>query len=111
MRLELRVSSATTDSGLHPSDPDLSLRRQILRLLFTVFFAAHFFACVFWAVARNYRTPDELDALLADKNAPADVSLFREGCVESSTVRVMEQLQLQASHWNNGQQQSPIKCR
>jgi hypothetical protein len=47
---------------------------QIVRLLLVVFFAAHFYACIFWAVAATYRTPDEIDALLVDKHAPADVS-------------------------------------
>ncbi len=56
------------------SQRSVSAAGQILRLLSMVFFAAHLFACIFWSVASTYRTPDELSFLLADKNAPPDVS-------------------------------------
>jgi hypothetical protein len=47
---------------------------KILRLLTIVIFAVHFFACAFWRVAREYRTPEELDAWLSGKHVPRDVS-------------------------------------
>ncbi len=37
-------------------------------------FAVHFFACAFWSVASDSRTPEEIEALLSGKHVPADVS-------------------------------------
>jgi hypothetical protein len=47
---------------------------QIGRLLIIVIFAVHFFACGFWRVASENRTPEEMDTWLSGKHVPADVS-------------------------------------